>query len=246
MAAESRHGCFRIQDVDDFRSNSLVEYRIRVRCRMRFGVGLLFGCLAMHVSPGKAAPDDIFVGNDPHQAIVISNVPSDDRYVVLVHAPAQETGNSSSGSARSNGKRRGRPGVVERAVPYEAMVSAAAQETRVDPNLILAVIAAESACNPDARSPKGAQGLMQLLPETARRYGISNAYDPRQSILGGARYLSDLLRLFDQDVSLALAAYNAGENAVERYGRRIPPYRETMAYVPRVLAHYRTFAARSM
>jgi soluble lytic murein transglycosylase-like protein len=225
--------------------NSFAKDHAGVRRRVRFGVGVLFGCVAMHATHGTAASGDIFVSNDPQQAITISNVPSDDRYVVLVRAPVQEAANLPATSYRDD-KPPGRAEPGGRAAFYEAMVSAAAQETRVDPKLILAVIATESAYNPDARSSKGAQGLMQLLPGTARRYGVSNAYDPWQSILGGARYLSDLLRLFDQDVTLALAAYNAGEQAVERYGRRIPPYRETMAYVPRVLAHYRSFASRSM
>jgi soluble lytic murein transglycosylase-like protein len=214
------------------------------QCHTRFGVGLLCCCLAVFVAPSKAASGDIFVANDPLHAIVISNVPSDEQFVVLVRAPARAAGDSSATSPQDD-KRRGRPAAIGRNVPYEAMAIAAAQETRVDPKLILAVMATESAYNPGARSPKGAQGLMQLLPKTASRYGVSNAYDPWQSILGGARHLADLLQTYDQDVTLALAAYNAGEQAVERYGRRIPPYRETIAYVPRVLAHYRTLASRS-
>lgn len=194
----------------------------------------------MHPCSGTAAPGDIFVGNDPQQAVVISNVPSDEQYTILLRAPVDEPGWSAATARQGDDQRRGRRAASKRAASIEAMVNAAALETRIDPNLILAVIATESAYDPDARSPKGAQGLMQLLPATALRYGVSDAYDPKQSILGGARYLADLLRLFDQDVSLALAAYNAGERAVERHGRRIPPYRETMAYVPRVLAHYRS------
>jgi soluble lytic murein transglycosylase-like protein len=90
-------------------------------------------------------------------------------------------------------------------------------------------------------SGKGAAGLMQLMPDTAKRYGVADRFDPRQNLEGGARYLRDLLRLFDNNVSLALAAYNAGENAVARYGNRIPPYRETLNYVPRVLDFYQRY-----
>lgn len=224
--------------------NAFAGNQTLVRCRGQFRVGLLFGFLAMYAPFGTAGPGDIYVGGERDQAIVISNVPGDDQFVVLVRAPVPAVVAS---AALPEARVRGRDGgLVGRAAPYEAMVSAAALETGVDPKLILAVIAAESGYDPTARSPKGAQGLMQLLPATARRYGVTDAYDPQQGILGGARYLSDLLRLFDQDVSLALAAYNAGEQAVERFGRRIPPYRETKAYVPRVLSHYRKLTSRSM
>jgi soluble lytic murein transglycosylase-like protein len=84
---------------------------------------------------------------------------------------------------------------------------------------------------------------MQLMPQTAKRYGVADAFDPRQNLDGGARYLKDLLQMFDNDVSLALAAYNAGEHAVAKYGNRIPPYRETLQYVPRVLDFYQRYQA---
>jgi soluble lytic murein transglycosylase-like protein len=87
---------------------------------------------------------------------------------------------------------------------------------------------------------------MQLLPATAKRYGVADSLDARQNIRGGARYLADLLRLFKNDTRLALAAYNAGENAVWRHGGKIPPYRETEAYVPRVLALYRRFESAAL
>jgi hypothetical protein len=90
--------------------------------------------------------------------------------------------------------------------------------------------------DPRARSPKGAMGLTQLMPATAERYGVKNAYDAKQNLHGGARYLADLLVMFDNDVHLALAAFNAGEGAVMKYGRKIPPYAETQRYVPQVLA----------
>lgn len=124
---------------------------------------------------------------------------------------------------------------------YNEHILAAAKETRVDPALIHAVIKVESGYNPAARSSAGALGLMQLMPGTAKRYGVKNPLDPAQSIQGGARYLRDLKVMFDDNLHLVLAAYNAGEEAVKKHGRRIPPYRETIAYVPKVLEYYRKF-----
>jgi hypothetical protein len=126
---------------------------------------------------------------------------------------------------------------------YARHVGAAANAASLDPLLIHAVISAESGYNPSARSRKGAVGLMQLMPGTAARYGVANRYDPAQNVSAGARYLRDLLRLFDNNLVLALAAYNAGEQAVMKHGNRIPPYRETADYVPRVLDFYRAYRA---
>jgi soluble lytic murein transglycosylase-like protein len=110
-----------------------------------------------------------------------------------------------------------------------------AEESRLSPELIHAVVRAESAYDPDAVSRKGAVGLMQLMPATAERYGVRDRRDPEQNLRGGSAYLRDLLDLFEGDLKLALAGYNAGENAVIRHGRRIPPYEETQTYVTRVL-----------
>ncbi len=109
---------------------------------------------------------------------------------------------------------------------------------RVDPVLLYAVMHQESAFRLRAISYKGAAGLMQLMPGTATRFGVHNRFDPRQNIEGGARYMRLLLDMFGGDVSLALAGYNAGEGAVLRYGRRIPPYRETQEYVRRITQRY--------
>ena len=106
------------------------------------------------------------------------------------------------------------------------------------PNLLRAVIVVESGFNSRAVSKRGAVGLMQLMPATATRFGVSNPYDPLQNVHAGARYLKFLIDRFGHDVRLALAAYNAGEEAVDRNGGQIPPFSETMAYVPRVLKIY--------
>jgi len=115
----------------------------------------------------------------------------------------------------------------------------------VDHNLVHAVISAESGYNPTAVSRKGASGMMQLMPDTAKRYGVPNVLNPVDNIYGGVRYLKDLLAMFKGDVRLALAGYNAGENAVIRAGNRIPPYPETEQYVPKVLDFYKKFRART-
>ncbi|MCU7890692.1 MAG: lytic transglycosylase domain-containing protein [Candidatus Thiodiazotropha sp. (ex Ustalcina ferruginea)] len=113
-----------------------------------------------------------------------------------------------------------------------------AKELHLHPGLLHAIVRVESAYNPKAISRKGAQGLMQLMPATANRYGVNDSYDPKQNLQGGAQYLRDLLKLFEFDIKLALAAYNAGENAVFKYGKNIPPYPETQNYVKKVLNEF--------
>ena len=124
---------------------------------------------------------------------------------------------------------------------YALHIRSASRATNVPAALIRAVISAESAFNPYALSATGAVGLMQLMPDTAARYGVTNRMDPSQNILGGARYLSDLMRLFHNNMHLTIAAYNAGEGSVLKYGRKIPPFPETVAYVPKVLGYYKKY-----
>jgi hypothetical protein len=120
---------------------------------------------------------------------------------------------------------------------YDRFINAAAERYQLDIDLIRAVIDAESGFDSYAVSTKGAAGLMQLMPETARELGVGNPFDPEQNIDGGSRYLKGLLDKYDGEIRLALAAYNAGPNAVQRYGG-IPPYKETQQYVKRVLRSY--------
>jgi soluble lytic murein transglycosylase-like protein len=119
-----------------------------------------------------------------------------------------------------------------------ALATAAARKHGLDPALVLAVVHVESAFRPQAVSPKGAQGLMQLMPFTAKEMGVEDAFDPEQNLDGGARYLRLLLARYKGDVTRALAAYNAGPGAVDRH-RGVPPYRETRQYVRRVLDKYK-------
>ncbi len=119
----------------------------------------------------------------------------------------------------------------------ERLVDQTADRQQVDPKLVHAIIEVESDYNPNAVSRKGAMGLMQLIPETAQRYGVDNPFDPKQNIEGGVNYLKDLLKLFGGDLTLSLAAYNAGENSVLRSGG-VPAFTETREYVRKVKKRY--------
>lgn len=121
---------------------------------------------------------------------------------------------------------------------FSGKIARVASRYRVPEALVHAVITIESAYDPNAVSRAGAVGLMQLMPATARRYGVANRRDPLANLTGGVRYLRDLLSHFDGNLELALAGYNAGENAVERFGRQIPPFDETQNYVRKVLRLY--------
>lgn len=124
---------------------------------------------------------------------------------------------------------------------FSKTIELAAKSHKLPTALVHAVITAESAYDPNATSTAGAVGLMQLMPQTAARYGVKNRQDPSANIAGGTQYLKDLLGMFDNDLVLALAAYNAGENAVITYGRQIPPYAETQSYVRIVLKYYNDY-----
>lgn len=167
----------------------------------------------------------------------LSNIPDDKRYRLVLadrFEPARTALRAPRGVfALPYGQR-----------PFHDSVMRASSDTGVDAKLLHAVISVESGYNQGAVSPKGATGLMQLLPSTARRYGTVNLLDPSENIRAGARYLRDLLGMFDNNMELALAAYNAGENAVIRHGRRLPPYAETRRYVPLVVAHYQRLGGR--
>jgi soluble lytic murein transglycosylase-like protein len=157
-----------------------------------------------------------------------TDVPDNNRYRLLILSPRDRTASGDRYDAM----------LLARAGQYDSIIEKAALSAAVEPNLLRAVIVVESGFNLRAVSKRGAVGLMQLMPATATRFGVSNPYDPRQNVQAGARYLKFLIDRFGQDVRLALAAYNAGEEAVDRNGGQIPPFTETMAYVPRVLKIY--------
>jgi soluble lytic murein transglycosylase-like protein len=122
--------------------------------------------------------------------------------------------------------------------PFSELIQAAAKRYNVDADLITSVIAAESNFDPKAISRRNARGLMQLLPMTATQLGVKDIFDPKENIEAGTRYLGDLLQLYRNDLSLALAAYNAGPDRVQLYGKRVPPFPETVSYVRRVKRTY--------
>lgn len=127
---------------------------------------------------------------------------------------------------------------------FDTLIFDTAQQYQLDPALVHAVITAESGYDPHAVSKAGAVGLMQLMPATAQRYGVQDRRDPADNLRGGIRYLQYLLNRFE-DLTLALAAYNAGEQAVVKYGHQIPPYPETRTYVRKVLNYYRAYQLAS-
>jgi len=124
--------------------------------------------------------------------------------------------------------------VASRAATYEDLITQHAQLNGLRPDLVRAVVQVESGFNTYARSPKGAKGLMQLMPDTAREFGVVNPYNPNENVRAGTAYLRQLLNRYDNNEELALAAYNAGPKAVDRYGETVPPYRETRNYVTKI------------
>jgi hypothetical protein len=122
--------------------------------------------------------------------------------------------------------------------PFQSVIRAAAEKYGLDADLLHCVIAVESNFDPKAVSPKNARGLMQLLPTTAAQFGVKDIFDPEENVNAGARYLHDLLGKYRNNLTLALAAYNAGPERVDQYGHRVPPYLETMKYVQRIAKSY--------
>lgn len=201
-------------------------------------LGVTAGLIICFGTASTAARADIYAFTDNTGTTHFSNVPADARFVLIARTPAEDPAIPGADAKRA-------ATWLARSVNYDAAISRAAAAASVHSELLRAVIVVESGFNPRAISRRGAIGLMQLLPATARRYGAFNAFDPEQNIHAGARYLADLLARYGaSNLDLVLAAYNAGENAVERYGRHIPPFRETRDYVPNVLKVYRALRAR--
>jgi soluble lytic murein transglycosylase-like protein len=182
---------------------------------------------------------DIYAYTDRSGTTHFTDHPNDSHYKLVLRTPAPPAGAPSVDAKRASAW-------LARSAQYDAAINRAAEEAKVRPELVRAVIVVESGFNPRAVSRRGAVGLMQLLPTTARRYGAFNAFDPEQNIHAGAHYLADLIARYGiEKLELVLAAYNAGEDAVEKYGRRIPPYKETQAYVPNVLRMYQALRAQA-
>ncbi len=226
--------------------------------KRRLLAGLVPAALALLSGPVQA---DIYAFVDGNGVRHLSNVPSDPRYKLVMRTPAyrKEAAQSASSFAPSNLYSSGSTAITPRDYytkptgrarlsrvnegnrqRFTPDVNRIATQYRLDPALMHAVISAESAYNPWAVSPKGAMGLMQLMPGTAERFGVGNPYDPIANMHGGARYLRWLLDRFN-DTRLAVAAYNAGEGAVQKYGNQIPPYPETQNYVVKVLNYHQQY-----
>jgi len=206
-------------------------HRVRLVVRQSVPGLALWAALAAPL-PAQA---DFYQRDDGVEGIVLSNLPGSGGTLVLAE-PRQATASAvprSAPDARHLARR-------EAIAP---LVATAAAAHDLPEALLLAVIETESNFDAQALSPKGAQGLMQLMPQTARHLGVADAFDPAANIDGGARYLKSLLTRFGNDLSLALAAYNAGPGAVQRHGA-IPPYVETQSYVPRILRRYHSLAGR--
>lgn len=204
-----------------------VLLRAAVRCAVALRVvalhALVLGTAALlAAAPARA---DIWKFVDANGVTHLADRKLGPGYVLVVASP-RPAGARRALAAAENRRR------------FTPLIRKAAWRYRLDAALVHAVIAAESSYDPGAVSHAGAVGLMQLMPDTARRYGVRDRYNPVQNVYGGTRYLRDLLRHFE-NLALALAAYNAGENAVARHGNRIPPYAETREYVRRVLSYYR-------
>ncbi|MBE9527875.1 MAG: transglycosylase SLT domain-containing protein [Proteobacteria bacterium] len=168
---------------------------------------------------------DFYSYVDASGVLHISNVPVSNKYLWMM--PENERGGGSNKVISS----------ANASVSYDTLIYNVSRRYGVDPNLVKAVVRAESDYNPSAISRAGARGLMQLMPETARLMGVKNIHDPVDNVNGGTRHLSRLIKKFNGKLPMALAAYNAGEGAVKRYGR-IPPYKETQRYVKKVLKFY--------
>jgi soluble lytic murein transglycosylase-like protein len=175
-----------------------------------------------------AARPQIYTYVDADGLRHFTDVPDNNRYRLLVLSPRDRTASGDRYDAM----------LLAKAGQYDSIIERAAVSAAVEPNLLRAVIVVESGFNSRAVSKRGAMGLMQLMPATATRYGAANPFDPHDNVHAGAQYLKFLMDRFGQDLRLALAAYNAGESAVDRNGGQIPPFTETMAYVPRVLRIY--------
>jgi soluble lytic murein transglycosylase-like protein len=185
--------------------------------------------LAVAAAAPGLAQADVYSFTDADGIAHFSNVPIDSRYQLLITSPSEGVAPVAKDHAVD---------WLARSAQFDGLISGAAKAATIQAALVRAVIVVESGFNPRAVSKKGAIGLMQLQPATAKRYGVKNIYDPEQNVRAGAHYLSDLLTRFDSNLELALAAYNAGEEAVERYGRHVPPFRETLNYVPSVMRVY--------
>ena len=200
-------------------------------------------CLTALVVSAAAVPAfaDIYSFKDERGVVHFTNLTPTDKRFKLIRREANNPAPMLVSLGAPTAVYMPDKAVIQR---YAGMIEMAATTHGVDAALVHAVISAESGYNPAALSKAGARGLMQLMPATAQRYGVQNIMDPQENIHGGVKYLKDLLQMFSGNLELAVAAYNAGENAVIKYGHKVPPYAETVNYVPKVLGFYNKFRMR--
>ena len=210
--------------------------------RSGYVLSAILAVLAL-VAGARPALADIYTYKDERGVVHFTNLPNGDkRFKLLRREESSNPGLPVVGTPSSGSTWMPASADVKR---YATIIENTARAHGVEAALVHAVITAESGYNPRAYSKAGATGLMQLMPATAARYGVRNIWDPVENIQGGVRYLKDLIAMFNGNLELAVAAYNAGENAVIRHGHRIPPYAETTHYVPKVLGFYRRFQSLS-
>ncbi|MBC6818928.1 transglycosylase, partial [Acinetobacter baumannii] len=208
---------------------------------MKNSVQYLFSCLlgmttfSVGITPTSAG--QMYIYQDKNGSTLLTNRKSYDHSLKKVKVTYYPDSNIHSYSNWGTSEASVLPSYSKNKNAFDHIIKQAAQQHGVSEGLIKAVMHTESGFNVNARSPVGAQGLMQLMPATARRFNVSNAYDPQQNIFAGAKYLSWLLKRFNGNTQMALAAYNAGEGNVDKYGG-IPPFRETQDYVRRVTSRY--------
>jgi len=190
-------------------------------------IGILFLLFIWGTALPRLAPADIYRYIDEDGTIHLTNVPmaNNVKYVLIMKEKPVHFAVAVGKDIKK----------------YDHLIEKAAGKYKVSPALIKAVIKAESNFNHKAVSPVGAQGLMQLMPKTASYLKVEDSFEPENNIEGGVRYLRYLLNLYQNDLHLALAAYNAGEGAVSRYNNTIPPYRETQTYVQRVISYFNRY-----
>jgi soluble lytic murein transglycosylase-like protein len=184
--------------------------------------------LALCALTPSLAQAQIYAWRDAAGNLVLSDTPKDPSAKTYAVTPAI-TPQSGAGGFRTT-----KAAFSQRSAAYDDLIVEHSTRHALSPDFVRAVIQAESAFNPRARSGKGAMGLMQLMPPIVRAYGVFDPYNAAENIRAGVAYLKSLLDRFNQDESLALAAYNAGPGAVEKYGRRVPPYKETRNYVAKI------------